>query len=430
MAIEFNCPYCTAAIRVPDEFSGKRGSCPKCATKLIVPDVVPRTGTVAAVDQQPPASPTPAVGVPDSTTIPEASPVPQETPSSMSRSLRKKRRHGKSMRVAGMIIAGVCFLAFLGVLSLVFLLQVPELKGSLSGHLAANMEIPTVNVPLTDLGLSGAEQEAAILAFRGKSESFVSVQMTCAVELNGQNLAIDVLAGEEFSLFAVNPTTDVILGAWIRQNKDSLGKKRLSQATSAGADLCRDKIARAAGTSVELAAEHYRDNFALSYQAGAFGSVVEAVTGKRRSFCTHEDTNGTLYFILPKATTKFLLRGRSFDGGVSPFPGEYRVVVSGSDPGADDASEPEEPEEPVGAPIEALPMDGESDASDGEMKPSDDMGMDNMEMSAGSFDMTIRLSEKTGFRTSGQAFVGGGQAARRGRTMMSAVDECGRLVLC
>ena len=44
MAIEFDCPYCTAAIRVNDTAAGKRGACPKCGTSLIVPrpaEIVP-----------------------------------------------------------------------------------------------------------------------------------------------------------------------------------------------------------------------------------------------------------------------------------------------------------------------------------------------------------------------------------------------------
>ncbi|MEJ7595682.1 MAG: hypothetical protein WKF77_29580, partial [Planctomycetaceae bacterium] len=39
MAIEFNCPYCTATIRVPDAYAGKQGRCPKCDTKLLIPSV-------------------------------------------------------------------------------------------------------------------------------------------------------------------------------------------------------------------------------------------------------------------------------------------------------------------------------------------------------------------------------------------------------
>lgn len=57
MAIEFQCPYCTATIRVPDAFAGKRGSCPKCATKVLVPAIAPPPGYVP-----PAARPAPAAG--------------------------------------------------------------------------------------------------------------------------------------------------------------------------------------------------------------------------------------------------------------------------------------------------------------------------------------------------------------------------------
>lgn len=335
MAIEFNCPYCTAAIRVPDEFSGKRGSCPKCTTKLLVPDVVPRPGAVSdpmasdnpAVPQPAAAAPTPSHAV-----IPPVVP-PAET-SSVSRSLRKKRRRGKSMGFAGMLVPAVCFLAFIGVLALVFMLRPSELKGTLNGSVATNMSVPTVNVPLARLDLTESEQEQASLAFRDKSESFLSVQMTCSVELNGSSLAIDVEPGDDFSWYTVNPGTDVVLRAWINQNVKALDGVRVKQASAAGADLCRDKIIRANGTPVELAAERYRDAFGLSFHAKGFGYGVEAVAGKRRSLCAHEDTNGTLYFILPTGTTEFLLRGRSVSGGNPLFSGEYRVVVSGTNTAA------------------------------------------------------------------------------------------------
>ena len=46
MAIEFNCPYCTAVIRVPDNAGGGKGRCPKCATRISVPKVsTPKRGT-------------------------------------------------------------------------------------------------------------------------------------------------------------------------------------------------------------------------------------------------------------------------------------------------------------------------------------------------------------------------------------------------
>lgn len=328
MSIEFNCPYCTAAIRVPDEFSGKRGSCPKCATKLLVPDVVPQNTEA----QPPPVAPT---AIPDaraaivggSDPVPPIVTAPQTQ--SVARSLKKKRRRGKSQQLAGLLVPALCFFAFVSVLGLIFILRAPELNGTLSGNAAVNMEVPKATVSIADLNLTELEQEQARLAFRDKPESYASDQMTCRVELSGTSLAVDIEAGEGFAWYTVNPTRDVALADWIRQNIKALDTMRLQRATEAGADLCRDKVERGKGTTAHIEAGRFRDDFALGFHVQAFGFAVEAVAGKRRSFCTHEDDNGTMYFILPTGVSEFTLRGRSHDGGAPVFTGEYRVLVSG-----------------------------------------------------------------------------------------------------
>ncbi|HCK52778.1 MAG TPA: hypothetical protein DIC23_06140, partial [Planctomycetaceae bacterium] len=60
MAIEFNCPYCTAVIRVGDTAVGKKGTCPKCDTAV----VVPRPGVVSSTEPVSTATTSPDV-VPD-----------------------------------------------------------------------------------------------------------------------------------------------------------------------------------------------------------------------------------------------------------------------------------------------------------------------------------------------------------------------------
>lgn len=63
MSIEFNCPYCTATVRVADAAAGKVGRCPKCETRLRVPNVGPFATTEAA----PPTPPQPAASHPSTT---------------------------------------------------------------------------------------------------------------------------------------------------------------------------------------------------------------------------------------------------------------------------------------------------------------------------------------------------------------------------
>ncbi|MEZ6058360.1 MAG: hypothetical protein R3C01_16795 [Planctomycetaceae bacterium] len=74
MAILFDCPYCTAPIKVADAAAGKVGRCPKCETKLTVPIPPRKPGEAphppAIADAQSPPPTTPAA----------ASSIPAETP--------------------------------------------------------------------------------------------------------------------------------------------------------------------------------------------------------------------------------------------------------------------------------------------------------------------------------------------------------------
>ncbi|MFV0442325.1 MAG: hypothetical protein ACK5Q5_02005 [Planctomycetaceae bacterium] len=56
MAIQFQCPNCSATIRVPDEASGKIGQCPKCGARLQVPKIAPPTTPPAALPPAPSVS--------------------------------------------------------------------------------------------------------------------------------------------------------------------------------------------------------------------------------------------------------------------------------------------------------------------------------------------------------------------------------------
>ncbi len=64
MAIEFQCPSCSATVRVPDNAAGKKGSCPACKIKLIVPTLEDEAPPPAPVTPPPrskaPSKPKPA----------------------------------------------------------------------------------------------------------------------------------------------------------------------------------------------------------------------------------------------------------------------------------------------------------------------------------------------------------------------------------
>lgn len=394
MAIEFHCPYCTATIRVPDEFSGKRGSCPKCSTRLIVPTIQPPP-VQSTPDAVGPTDASGSVSVPDTMAVsdlpgvtpqsPVAVPGPSE-PGSIpplmgqppleaaaelaslpvsplkSTSLRRKARRKKSQRVYALAIPIGCFVMFFGVVGIIMMMQKPELKGTLRGTIARRMEIPSRSVSLAQLELTTDEEAQTALAFETDPESFVSSQMTCRIQLDGSALAIELQAGSGFSWFTVNPSTDLTLAEWIRDNTVAINTARLRQMTDAGKELCRDKILKASGTPVVFDAEKYRDGFGLNAHVGAFGYVVEAVTKNRRTPCAHEDTKGILYFALPDDTQEFRLRGRSVGSGSQLFPGEYVVQVSSSEATSPSTEPAVDAQNETDMPTDTEPM------SDGEME--------------------------------------------------------------
>ena len=54
MPIKFNCPHCQATMKVPDEFAGKTGKCPKCGESVIVPPLQPPSMEPSAQPIAPP----------------------------------------------------------------------------------------------------------------------------------------------------------------------------------------------------------------------------------------------------------------------------------------------------------------------------------------------------------------------------------------
>ncbi|MCA9051674.1 MAG: hypothetical protein KDA89_23210 [Planctomycetaceae bacterium] len=330
MAIEFHCPYCTATIRVGGELAGTVGRCPKCHTKVIVPNVRPPShggpGREMLPSQQP-ATKSPD-GPQDAVAIPPVPAVDEAAAGSVRR--RFKRRHGQ--RLTTILVPLVCFGIFLGLLAAVALLRQPELKGTLSGMTMADMNFPPAYLTLAETYLSADERAAAVAALTEEPESFRSEQLTCRISGDGDRLQIRIEIGDDYSWFTVSPAADIHLMEWIHRNTNALNTIRLQTIAAAATELCRDKLLRASGTRVVMDVTRYRDEAALANQVRAFGLVVEAVTGTRRSPCVFEDANGVLYFALPRDTRTFILRGRILRDGTQPFPGEYAVNITGSAP--------------------------------------------------------------------------------------------------
>ena len=140
MAIEFDCPYCTAAIRVNDTAAGKRGACPKCGTSLIVPRPAE---VVTEVVESPAASahPEPDV-IPD--VVPDMVPEFQSRPQASVSSRVRRRRHRRGGLMFPLACGGLLLLA----ITVAWFLNDPtRFQGSLVGELTASDAGTEVLVP-------------------------------------------------------------------------------------------------------------------------------------------------------------------------------------------------------------------------------------------------------------------------------------------
>lgn len=358
MAIEFHCPYCTSAIRVPDHHAGKKGDCPSCGTKLRVPapqmphgstsePLLPAASTKLN-DGQPDA--------PDPPTIPpsaESRETPQLTsdrqtmraneaeipqimtpaPPSMARLLKKKRRRSRKQQLSRLGIPAVCLILFFGTLAVFVRTRSPEMHGTLTGVNAGPVALPAAEVAVGTLGLDPESQQALITALEKSPETFLSDQLTCRIGSSAQNVSIRIQPGEGYAWFAVNPSGNPAVAIWLRQNRGRMNQLRLKQLQESGLLFGKDKLLSDAGQTVVFDAIRYRDEFGLNAHCDALGFAVSAVFTKGgdslfEARCARQDrSSGTLYFSLPKQTISFTLRGRRFEDGTTPFPGEFTVTI-------------------------------------------------------------------------------------------------------
>ncbi|MEZ6039775.1 MAG: hypothetical protein R3C20_04665 [Planctomycetaceae bacterium] len=340
MAIEFNCPYCTATIRVPDGFAGKQGKCPKCETRLLVPNVEipdeepsqssdgPETNafgadTMSGLSAEGPTT----VGihaVESAGSVPEFIPTTPQT--NITSKLKRRTRRGRN-RIWTVAVPVIGFLLLLSLLAMFTLYSLPQLKGTLAAEVFSEPTVPRVTFPWSSTGLSTEEQEQLSKILEHAPEGFVSELMTCRLIADEKGLQVQLTAGEGHSWFVVDPTQSRALVLWAEKQQQYLSITRASEMKRRLADYCQDKIKQQAGEIFTIDAQQYRDSVGINTHVSALGYALEAFGSGRIVPCGHEDQQGRLYFLLPSKTRSFIMRGRMVGDGTKPFPGEYTIQV-------------------------------------------------------------------------------------------------------
>lgn len=390
MAIEFLCPHCRSAIRVPDTAAGKQGTCPGCRSKLLVPRLTapedfPAEAGLAAPPVADRAIPSAAIAPqpfiaggpvnPLFSQLPGSSPeVAEQTPAgpygapahdvTPAIQHRVRKRHQKPtfsflwilpVLLLGGGLAGVLFYA----------VYEPPLK--LEGELTATVLPEDAGIPSGFVGPAAGDFTPEVVdgvLQRLKDRPISLGSQFVRVEFRGQTKRIEVtVSGTALTEVVIVPIrSDTNVQKFLKQHGSELAAARDKELSPAVQSFFRD-MAKAdpnLGPLSNLAV--YRDGIGLPAMTEGMGYCTEAIVKNVVFRCVHEDKEGRLYFIVPAGTGQFLIRGRKLPDGRTLFPGTYHVKVQEAKP----AAEPEKPKRKM----RADEAEGEPDNS-GEMQPKE-----------------------------------------------------------
>lgn len=409
MAIEFNCPYCTATLRVPDSAMGKEGSCPKCESALTVP-VIERpkpkqdfpvevvTPTTRLSEAAPPPVPTPPPTQPDSQSEfdfldpapPSTTPNPQSQVSveptspgpiiteparpSVARKLKKYRKSGSFATVVPILFVAVLVG---GGYWLYDTLQ-PKFSGNVTATQVEASKIPSVLFGKTRIEGKQVEVLEMLSALELNPANYLSDLMEVRLVGTRRALSVELQPGTETEFFRVNLMKFPAVKQFYVDHATKLDRPRIELLDQTLAEFKKDVLAGKDVNSQENIL-NYRDNLALSITVGALGYHVEAIAEGKRYRCVFQDEENRLYFLLPTDTKQFTVVPRQKNDDAGPLPESFHFEVTevkkakSSEPAAksqDDSSETTTEDNDKNM--------GEGEAESGNMKPEGEMDGESM----------------------------------------------------
>lgn len=366
MALEFDCPYCKATIRVPDNTAGKRGRCPKCATKLTIPKLgqTRRVGEAQPFFPGPPAPPDPeafhveeeddvvfqefdgdggnidpnvqAALPPGDIAIPALGPTTRSLPSPVKHlpdSLLSKSKSKRGTPAWVWVMAVIVVLGGGGAAGAIYWLQnATTLEGELEGQFVENPSLPPSVVPKKMIDLPLADADKIFLQLEKNPIPLASSTGLAAVQFqaNDEGLVVVVAPGASTALYRVDVTGDKKLRKFLREHAENYEHVRYDDLSVAVNKLFRIlKRAQKSKGKTDVDLKEFRDSVGFTAPVRGLGHFVTAVHRKQLYPCVYEDDDA-LYFLLPPGTKQFHIRGKSQKRGEPYFPGEFDVTVSGS----------------------------------------------------------------------------------------------------
>ncbi len=359
MAIEFRCPYCEATIRVADSAPGRVGKCPKCNTKMVVPKPTAAMPPSLPLDfggvAGPPAVPSASPKAPDDepvlleendTEVPDiqfapatgaVEPAPLALPTNLvpvivpAGPIRRviKKRKTKPPQVMW-IIATLMGLG--SAIAAGYMVYREAFRGGFDGELIGTAledpQLPPVTIPRATLTLVSSALEPLLADLEAQPVPLLSELMEVKVGGSKEGLVITVEHGPRTRWYRVDAKSHPRLAAFAKKHEQAWSTARIKKLDQSANAFIRDyqKVRQKEVDSSVM--PPYRDSLALSALVKGLGVHTVAVVGTTVYPCVYEQSDGSLYFLLPAKLKSFSLQGKpQGNGQPGSFQGEFRVVV-------------------------------------------------------------------------------------------------------
>ena len=353
MAIQFDCPYCTATIRVPDNAAGKKGTCPQCHTKIIVPTPQglpvesPPGPVMAAPTFLPQAAPPsmPFVGMPP----PGFAPPPMMMPAPMfypqpdgpvsdvssdddrlakARAARRRREARKRKMIWSGIALVVVIAGAVGGFLLANKNKPNPLSGDLTATLLADGKLEPSKIFRDEIKIDSDLLDTALKQLE-KPVKLVSERMRMHIRGGADGLQVSLTPGQA-DLIAVPIAQNKNLANWSKREGGKLADRHRKELAQSATEFVQEWIEANARGDKKPDFGRFHDELGLTSLAMGLGSEAVAIINGVEHRCIAEQS-GSLYFLLPQGTKRFELQGHEDAKGRAVFTGRFKVRVTEED---------------------------------------------------------------------------------------------------
>ena len=366
--IEFNCPYCTALIRVPDNAGGGKGRCPKCATRIRVPKTStlnpiarPPVATASFAppteeepvlleaasddrpreienffdpDYDPKAVKTVASAPIDSSAasqrppgeFPFAPPGQPVFPSSSGSTLKPKKRGGAwvwplalGLLVCGAVAGWYIWQRFQG----------EQLGGELVAQTADSLELIPGLIEKSSIKRPADDVETVLSHLEKTPVPLLSGLMHVQLRGSSKGVLVYLNNGPQSRFYRVELRGNEPLTKYHSKHAAELEAERMQDLEQAATAFAIDYHKVIEKQADQSSITGYRNSLALPALVKGLGHQIVAAYGRTLYPCVYEDHEGALYFLLPPEAKAFEISGRKHVNDSVVFPATYKITVAG-----------------------------------------------------------------------------------------------------